>query len=255
MTLQQERDGGVLTLTLDRPERYNAIDAELAGALVAALADAPRAGARAVVIRGAGKGFSAGADLSSRADPGWPVFQRLAAVGHEVTRAVLTCPLPVVASVHGACAGLSLAMVLGADVSLATTDARLMMPFLDRGLVPDGAITRLLPRIVGMTKAKQLLFLGREVSAVDAERLGLVTKVVEPDRLTEETAAVAAELAALPTLAVGLTKSLLARAFEGDLDGHLLLERSAQAVHSTTADRAEGGAAFRERRPPRFEGR
>src|SRR5262245_61917463 len=103
--LQLERAGEVLTLTLNRPDRYNAIDAELAASLVAALRDAENDGCRAVVLRGAGKGFSSGADLSTRADPGWPVFQRLQQVGHEVTRAVLSCPLPIVASVHGVCAG------------------------------------------------------------------------------------------------------------------------------------------------------
>jgi 2-(1,2-epoxy-1,2-dihydrophenyl)acetyl-CoA isomerase len=254
MTLRQELAGTVLTVTLDRPERYNAIDAELAEALVVALRAAPAAGARAVVIRGAGKGFSAGADLSTRADPGWPVFERLQHVGHEVTRAVLACPLPILASVHGVCAGISLALVLGADVSVLAEDARLLMPFLTRGLVPDGAITRQLPRLVGMTKAKELLLLRTELSAIEAERLGLVTRVVPAAQLDEEAAAIAAELATLPTVAVALTKSLLGRAYEGSVDDHLLFERSAQAVNSTTADRAEGATAYRERRPPRFEG-
>ena len=138
-----------------------------------------------------------------------------------------------VTGVHGACAGIGLTLALGADVCIAADDARFTAPFVARGLVPDGAIARLLPRIIGHARAREFLLLGRTIEAAEAVRLGMIVRAVPESELVDATLATARELAALPTDAITYTKQLLNRSFELDLESFLFEERTIQALLST----------------------
>ena len=255
--LQREERDGVVTLTLDRPESYNAIDPALRDALLASFASAEEAGARCIVLRGAGRGFCAGIDLKAGAGDrrGSEVMDYMRTSTQAIVRAVLTCPVPLVAAVHGVCAGVALVLALGADHCIAAEDARLSAPFVKRALVPDGATTYLLPRLVGAARARRMLLFGEDVGAGEALEWGMISEVVPADDLRAAAAARAVELASLPTAALRYTKGMLLRSFELDLESTLFEERAGQALMSTTADFEEGRASFLERRPPRFAGR
>jgi len=257
MSLEATLEESVLSLTLDRPERYNAIDPELRDQLVEAFDSASARGARAVVIRGNGRGFCAGADLKADASEyfGIEVEQHMARSTYRLARAVINCRVPVVAAVHGACAGIGLTLALGADLCIAADSARFVGAFIQRSLVPDGAAARLLPRIIGYSRAREFLLLGQTIDADEALSLKMVSRVVPEDDLVTAADAAARDFLALPTVAIGYTKQLLNRSFELDLESFLSEERMIQAMLSTTADKAEGLAAFREQRPARFEGR
>lgn len=234
--LLEERDGDILLLTLNRPSSYNAINPALRNALVAALGEAAATGARAVVLQGAGRGFSAGIDLKeSDAPRGTDLMRYMNASSQALVRAVLGCPLPVVAAVHGTCAGLALTMALGADHCVAATDARLFAPFLKMGLVPDGALTYLLPRLAGTVLARRLLLSG-EMTAVEAAASGLIAETVPLGELRAVARERAAAFAALPREAFAYTKSLLHRSFDLDLEGVLFEERAGQALLSTSME-------------------
>lgn len=237
MALRTALDDGVLDLVLDRPDRYNAVDSDLRDALIDAFDAAPDRGAHAIVLRGAGKGFCAGADLKETGArvAGVDLERRMAESSYRLARSVLQCRLPVVAAVHGACAGIGLTFALGADVCIASPDARFSAPFVPRGLVPDGAIARLLPRVVGHARAREMLLLGRVVDADEALRLGMIARSVPAADLADVARTTAVELATLPTEAVTYTKQLLNRSFELDLESFLFEERTIQALLSTRA--------------------
>jgi 2-(1,2-epoxy-1,2-dihydrophenyl)acetyl-CoA isomerase len=252
--LLEDRQAGVVTLTLNRPDSYNAIDAPMRTALLDALHRAEGEGASCIVLRGAGRGFCAGIDLKAGSGgiDGVDLMEYMRESTQAIVRAVLTCPLPLVTAVHGACAGVALVFALGADHCIATDDARFSAPFVKRALVPDGASIYLLPRLVGMARAKRILLFGEDVPAPDALDAGMIGEVVAADELDDAVNRRAAQLAALPRATLRYTKSMLLRSFELDLESALFEERAGQALMSTSADYAEGAAAFLERRPPRF---
>ena len=235
MGLRSSLDDGVLELVLDRPERYNAIDSDLRDTLIDAFDTAPDRAARAIVVRGEGKGFCAGADLKETGArvSGVDLERRMAGSSYRFARSVLHCRVPIVAAVHGACAGIGLTMVLGADVCVAADDARFSAPFVPRGLVPDGAIARLVPRIIGHARAREFLLLGQVIEATEAVTLGMIARAVPASELVDAAFATARELAALPADAVTYTKQLLNRSFELDLESFLFEERTIQALLST----------------------
>ena len=257
MPLTEETRGDLLELTLDRPEAYNAIDPELRDALIDALRRAEQDGRRAIVIRGAGRGFCSGIDLKgSNADTRMlDVVTLMRTSTQPLVRAILGCPVPIVAQVHGACAGIGLTIALGADFCVAADDARFIAAFVRRAVLPDGASLFLLPRLIGMARAKRFLMLGGTMPALEAEALGIITRTVPADKLDAATQEIVDELLRLPTRTLSLAKEILNRSFELDLDTYLHLERSSQALVSSTDDSQEGIAAFREHREPKFEGR
>ena len=235
MGLRSSQEDGVLELVLDRPDRYNAIDSDLRDALIDAFDTAPDHAVRAIVVRGEGKGFCAGADLKETTArvAGVDLERRMAGSSYRLARAVLHCRVPVVAGVHGACAGIGLTLALGADICLAADDARFTAPFVARGLLPDGAVARLLPRIIGHARTREFLLLGRTIDATEAVQLGMVARAVPLQELVESTLVMARELASLPTDAITYTKQLLNRSFELDLESFLFEERTIQALLST----------------------
>jgi len=251
-----DRQGDVLTVTLDRPERKNAIDRRMASELLAELDATSRdATVRAVVITGAGGAFCSGADLSS-------LHGRDAANGlahmrdiHRVATLLHELPQPTIARIAGVAAGAGLNLALGCDLTLASTEARFSQIFARRGLSTDFGGAWLLPRLIGLHRAKELALLGDIVDATEAERLGLVNRVVAPDELDALVDDWAARLAAGPPIALTQTKRMLNRSFETSFEAQLDAESTAQAYNFSTRDTAEAMSAFFEKRPPEFEGR
>lgn len=254
-TLLSEQDGAVLTLTLNRPEALNALNAELRASLLAAIKAAARDGAtRAVVITGAGRGFCAGADL--RGGTGEREFRRVLASEYQpLIEAIRSLPKPVVAAVNGAAAGAGMSIALAADLVVAAEGARFVPAFHRIGLVPDSGLARTLVRGLGRHRAFEILMGERHLHAEEAHELGLVAAVVPAERVTDTAHTVAERLAAGPTKAIGLTKRLLNLAEDGSLSEVLAAEAALQELAGRTEDHAEGVAAFGEKRDPRFSGR
>jgi len=257
-----DRVGAIVTLTLNRPQRLNALSESLARALTAALvaaADDPEV--RVIVLRGAGAAFSAGGDVKQMAEDaaaGQPAafFAAPLTAIHAAALAIRRAPKPVVAVLHGAVAGAALNLALCCDYRLAADSARLVQAFTNIGLVPDTGGTYWLPRLIGLGPATALLFEGRAVGAGEAAALGLVQRVVPSAGLEEAVAALAAELAARPTRALALTKRLLDQSAANSFAEQLAAEQAAQLeIGEDSPDFREGVRAFIEKRAARFVGR
>ncbi|MGP3990590.1 enoyl-CoA hydratase/isomerase family protein [Streptomyces sp. 3N207] len=256
----QATDNSVSWITLDRPRALNALTWEQRERLVALLTDASaNPHVRAVVLTGRGRGFCAGADL--RGTPGGgervagDVARTLERGAQRLVAAVLDCEKPVLAAVNGTAAGLGCHLALACDLVLAAEEASFVEVFVRRGLVPDGGGAYLLPRLVGPQRAKELMFFGDALPASDAERLGLVNRVVPADALEKTARAWAERLAAGPTRALALTKRLVNSSLDTDRAAAFSAEAWAQEINMTTRDAREGVASFTERRGPGFEGR
>lgn len=252
--------GQVLYLTLNRPEALNALTPGQRDLLIRLLADASAdPGTRAVVVTGTGRGFCAGADLRGGAAAGERVagdVARMLRLGAQrLIAAVLDCEKPVIAAVNGTAAGLGAHLALACDLVLAAESAKFIEVFVRRGLVPDGGGAYLLPRLVGPQRAKELMFFGDALTAADAERLGLVNRVVPDGELAKTAAEWAGRLAAGPTRAIALTKQLVNASLDTDRATAFAAEAAAQEINMTTADAREGVAAFVERRSAEFRGR
>jgi len=253
--VESSRDGAVQTITLNRPEVLNAFNAAMHRALQAALKEAARdEEVRAVVVTGAGRGFCVGQDLTEFREAPGDIGDRLRAGYHPTILALRTLEKPVLAAVNGPAAGAGLSLALACDLRVAADSASFVPAFVSIGLVPDSGGTFLTRRLLGYARAFEWLATGRKLTAAEAHAWGLVSEVVEADRLVERTAALAAELAALPTRAIGMTKRLLDRAETATLEEQLELEAQLQSVATQTDDFREGVAAFLEKRPPRFTG-
>jgi 2-(1,2-epoxy-1,2-dihydrophenyl)acetyl-CoA isomerase len=249
---------GVRTLTLDRSDKLNAVNGALADALAAAVAHAAVDDAvRVVVLTGAGRAFCAGLDLSE--PPSLPSSTRAerldpyAWVGTWV-RTILSCEKPVIAAVNGAAAGAGFGLALACDVRVVAASARMTAGYVRRGLSPDAGVSWLLPRHVGLARASDILFTGRDVDAAEAERIGLAAHVVADATFADGVRDYASRLAAGPPLAQALTKRLLARSLDTPLDAALRDELVYIKQCFATADVAEALTAYREKRPPIFRG-
>jgi 2-(1,2-epoxy-1,2-dihydrophenyl)acetyl-CoA isomerase len=251
-------DGGVMTVTMNRPEVLNALNPAmldgLRGALAAAKADDA---VRAIVLTGAGRGFCAGADLGSDAmrTGRIDVSQGLREHYHPIVLAMRQLPKPIVAAVNGSAAGAGMSLALACDVVLAGESASFLQAFSKIGLVPDCGSTWFLPRIVGDVRARALMLMAEKIPARDALQFGLVWKVVADDALAAEAAGCAARLAAMPTRALDLIKQALTQSAANGLGEQLEVEALLQGQAFRTEDFREGVAAFVAKRPPRFVGR
>jgi 2-(1,2-epoxy-1,2-dihydrophenyl)acetyl-CoA isomerase len=254
--LERARDGAVMRIALNRPERLNALTRALLGELREALGEAESAEVRAVVLTGAGRAFCVGQDLAELAGarPA-DVGQVLRESYEPVVRAIRGLPKPVLAAVNGPVAGAGLSLCLACDVRMASDAARFVPAFMGVGLVPDAGGTHALARLLGAPRALEWLISGRQLDAAEAQAWGLASEVVPEERFQEVVQERARHLATLPTRAVGLTKRLLDAAPTATLDDQLALEARLQEEAVATADFAEGVQAFLEKRPPRFSGR
>ncbi len=252
--VETSRDGAVLTITLNRPEVLNALNADMHRALAAALKEARAAEIRAVVVTGAGRGFCVGQDLSEFREAAGDIGSRLRAGYHPNILALRALEKPVLAAVNGPAAGAGLSLACACDLRIAADGATFVPAFINIGLVPDSGCTYFVRRLLGTARAFEWLATGRRLTAPEAHAWGLVSEVVEGDRLAARAAELAAELAALPTRGVALTKRLLDHAEHTTLEEQLELEAQLQAAATQTADFREGVAAFLEKREPRFEG-
>lgn len=250
----------MLTVTLDRPERLNALDEAMAGELLGLLTEARHDdGVRALVLTGAGRGFCAGADVGDIAAAAADGDLSPAGLRQSLRRrnvplalALLGFDKPVVAAVNGPCAGAGIGIALACDLLVASEAATFSVAFVRRGLVPDYATTFLLPRLVGLRVARELCLLGDRFDAARAERLGLVTEVVAPAALLPTAHAYARRFAEGAGVALRLTKQLLSDPFQGDAAAALEREFTAQALCLASEDAVEGARSFLEKRPPRF---
>jgi 2-(1,2-epoxy-1,2-dihydrophenyl)acetyl-CoA isomerase len=254
-TLLVHADPGVATITLNRPEALNALNAPMRRELLAAIKAAGRdADVRAIVITGAGRGFCAGADLRGASDE--RQFRRVLADEYNpLIEAIRGLPKPVVASVNGVAAGAGVSLALAADLVIASADARFVPAFNRIALVPDSGLARTLVRALGRHRALEILLGERELKADQAHDAGLVAAVVPADQLATETRALAGRLASGPTGAIGLTKRLVNAAEDASLAESLAAEAALQEVAGRSADHGEGVAAFAEKREPEFTGR
>jgi 2-(1,2-epoxy-1,2-dihydrophenyl)acetyl-CoA isomerase len=254
-TVLTSRDGAVLTITLNRPEVYNAFNAELHAALHGALGEAADEAVRAVVITGAGKAFSAGQDLKEFQEDAGSVRDTLEERYHPNVRRIRGLEKPVIAAVNGVAAGAGLSLACVCDIRIASSAASLVPGFVGVGLVPDAGSTWFLERHLGYARALEWMCSNRRLSADDALAWGLVSAVVPEDGFEAAVAESAARWAAAPTRAVAFTKRLLELAHDASLEDQLAREAEHQQAATETDDFREGVAAFIEKRAPRFSGR
>lgn len=250
------RDGAVAILEFDRPAAMNVLDVPTAEAFHAGCRRiAADAGVRAVLVRGTGRGFGAGGDLASMRADAAQVADQLIEHLHGGLLKLAAIDAPVIAALHGAVAGGSLSLALGCDLAIAAEGAKFNLAYGRIGASCDGSSSWHLPRIVGLRKAMEIALLSEPFDAAEAQRLGLVNRVVPANALQAEALALAQRLAAGPTLAYGRMKRLLRASFDNDLPTQLDAERTAFITGTRTQDFAEGLAAFFERRPAAFVGR
>lgn len=252
-------DNGVSWITLNRPEAMNAVTWEQRERVIGLLAEASADPAvRAVVLTATGRGFCAGADLRGAPAAGervpGDVARTIRLGAQRLIAAILDCEKPVVAAVNGTAAGLGAHLAFACDLVLAAESAKFIEVFVRRGLVPDGGGAYLLPRLIGPQRAKELMFFGDSLPAAEAERLGLVNRVVKDEELAGTARAWAQRLAEGPTRAITLTKQLVNASMDTDRSTAFAAEAMAQEINMTTQDANEGVASFVERRVPKYRG-
>jgi 2-(1,2-epoxy-1,2-dihydrophenyl)acetyl-CoA isomerase len=246
----------VATLTLDRPDALNSLTIPLKEELLATFRRLGRdREVRAIVLTGAGRAFCAGQDLRERLEPDVvPLETELRERYNPLILAMRTIEKPIVGAINGVAAGAGASLAFACDIRIAAEGASFMLAFGRIGLVPDSGATWFLPRLIGPAKAAELALTGESLPAADAERLGLVAKVVPAASLLEEAMALAGRLASGAPRAIALTKRALNRSWDMTLEQSLEYEAYLQGIAGATDDHREGLAAFVEKRPPRFSG-
>lgn len=253
--LRLDREGNALRITLDRPRVLNALSPEMLDELRQALeGPAAEEGVRAVLLIGEGRGFCAGADLE-RTPVDADIRELLESRYNPIVRQLSELPKPVVAGVNGVAAGAGLSLALACDMRLLSSAASLAIGFTGIGLVMDASCSHALPRAVGLGRAFELVYSGRRVQAEEALELGLGERILDAGTFAEEAWSFVRALAEGPSYAFALAKQELRASLQNDLEQQLALEAELQARAATSQDVREGLAAFREKRPPRFQGR
>ncbi len=242
-------------LTLNRPEKYNAFNKEMALQMQEKLGECKSKEVRCVYITGAGKAFSSGQDLEEVIDPNGPnVTTILSAHYNPIIRQIRKLEKPVIAAVNGVAAGAGANIALCCDVVLASQSASFLQAFSKIGLIPDSGGTYILPRLIGWQKASALMMLGEKISAEEAERMGMIYKVFPDDAFQKEAMNMATTLSQMPTKGLALTKQILNNSMINNYDDQLHDEELFQEKASNTEDFKEGVQAFLEKRKPNFKG-
>ncbi len=252
--VETTRDGGVLTITLNRPDVLNAFDSAMHRALAAALKEARDPEVRAVVLTGAGRGFCVGQDLTEFRDAPGDIGERLRRNYHPNILALRALEKPVLAAVNGPAAGAGLSLASACDLRIAADNASFVPAFIGIGLVPDSGGSFFVARLLGHARAFEWMTSNRKLTAAEAHAWGLVSEVVEADAFAARAAELAATLAAAPTRGIAMTKRLFDAAATSTLEEQLELEAQLQAAATRTDDFAEGVSAFLTKRPPEFRG-
>ena len=254
-TIRYEVESAVATLTLNRPESLNALNATMRGELLAAFKEAARSSdVRCLVLTGEGRGFCSGADL--RGGSGERDFRRVLTTEYNpLILAIRRLEKPVLAAVNGVAAGAGASLAFACDIVFAAESARFIEAFVKIGLVPDSGSTSALVRTLGRYRAAELIFTGDPLTASDAAAAGLVNRIVPDDGLMAAAQELAQRLANGPTRAIGFAKRTINAAEASGLEASLAYEAALQSAAGQTADHAEGVAAFAEKRDPRFTGR
>lgn len=260
--VQWKVEQGVGWLTMNRPEMKNALNDQMREEMFAVLADAAAdPEVRCMVVTGAGKGFCTGADLSgnrsgsSQAPHPGGVRNAMRNNSQRLIRAFWEFEKPVVGAVNGVAAGFGVHLALACDIIIASQEAKFIEVFVRRGICVDAAGAYLLLRRIGMAKAKELVFFGDDLPAAEAERIGLINRCVAADSLEATARELATRLAQGPTFALGMSKRLLNRSLESDMETAFSEEAFAQSLVANSEDIKEGMRAFIEKRPPQFKGR
>jgi len=254
-SIRFEIAGGVAALTLDRPDKLNALTPDMADEMRHALGHCEEA--RAVLIRAEGKGFCSGADLSAIAAKGAAgegAYESLTEHYHPLLLEIAEHDLPVVAAVNGPAAGIGCSLALACDFCIAAERAYFLQAFVNIGLVPDGGASWIIPRLIGKARAAEMLMLGERVRATDAAEWGLIHRWVTLETLEEEALALAERLAKGPTKALGMMKRNLAHALDHGYASTMQAEAEAQREAAGTEDAKEGIVAFLQKREPKFRG-
>lgn len=260
--ISAETRDGVLRLELARPDRKNSLDPPAIRRLIASLEDAATDDAlRAVLLTGIGSDFCSGADwvatntASDRRPRTGSIQRRTTLQAHRLVELLMEIQLPVVCAVHGWAAGLGCQIALAADFTVAAESSRFWLPFTKRGFSPDSGATWLIPRLIGLARAKQMLMLGRVVTGAEAAVWGMIHQAVPDEKVDTAVEALVAEVAASASVAVGLTKRCLHRSLATGMSEAMEAEAMALELSSRSADFKEGLRAFKERRDAEFEGR
>lgn len=255
-TIKLEVADGVATITLNRPERLNAMPPQMADEIADALDNL--GGARALLITGEGRAFCSGADLQARGDK--PVTGSTGSYGaltrhyNPTMMKLAKLDIPVITAVNGPAAGVGCSLALASDFAIAGKSAYFLQAFVNIGLVPDGGASWMLARLVGKARATEMMLLGEKIGGEKAADWGLIYKCVDDADLMSEAKALAARLAKGPTVALGLMRQNLAAALECDYAAALVREAEAQRIAGASGDAREGGMAFLEKRKPEFKG-
>jgi len=253
---------GVLRLTFDRPEKRNALTDEIVAGVIDALVVAGSDEAvRAIVFSGAGEHFCSGFDIVARNAPGevrprvGSIQRRLPSQANRLVTLMVRTQVPIVCVVRGWAAGIGLSVALAADFTIAADDAKFWAPFLGRGFTPDSGVSWLLPRRVGEVRAREMLHLGRVVSGSEAAEWSMIHAATHASELDATSSMLVEQVAAAPTVALGLTKALLNSSSNATLESQLQEEAFSLELSSRSEDFKEGLVAFREKRTPNFKGR
>ena len=244
----------IAVVTFNRPEKLNAVTGEMAQRFLKIIAEMRSDdNVKVVIVTGAGSAFCSGADLSSLVETKRQRWELIRPIGYQVL-ALTKLEKPTIAAINGVAAGIGLSMALACDIRLASENARLAVIWIKRGLVADGGTTYFLTRLLGISKALEIMLMSETIGAVDAERMGLVSKTIRPDSLMTVAKEMARKLAEGPSVAIELTKKAGYRALESSLESQLEFETYAQNLCFQTEDYKEGIKSFMEKRPPQFKG-